>query len=516
MQQYIKKVRIIPELDLSTFKNEMNNIPEDFGKIMNKLRKPFDDLQKNFASSINNISNQTKDKSATFGTQNGTILNASDLIKEINKSIEEQSYLTQNQPQTITDFFKGLSRGTNIFSNDALEEVKNRIVDLTDYLNFLKESNSELDSSIKSLEEKLKSSEGYDLYQQFLGYQNQIQENLNKIQSLDGVEGSENEINNLTANNAILRKDMNIISNTLQSKFPELLEIVNNISLLNDKQLELQDESQKALKEKEGLQNKIDLGKLDWKNTIDWKEAGKNLGNAIKDKIASSLKNFADSIKKTLSDALNEFDRMSQYNLKTSLRYNSEATEQAIKYGLSSAQNYALTRAKEDMNIGSEEDLLYMGQDARNEFAKKIGYYSTEYQKIEDKGLFKKYEEYQMQRQDFENKKQMVIIEFFAENKDTIINFMEVSMKVLSSMLSAITWIASKLGKDKKVTDEDRASMLSDLVNSYSISNSKTANVKIDNSFTNIPLNQQSSYVKAGERVNEQLIESLDGTLGGY
>ena len=104
-------------------------------------------------------------------------------------------------------------------------------------------------------------------------------------------------------------------------------------------------------------------------------------------------------------------------------------------------------------------------------FAKKIGYYSTEYQKIEDKGLFKKYEEYQMQRQDFENKKQMVIIEFFAENKDTIINFMEVSMKVLSTMLSAITWIASKLGKDKKVTEEDRASMLSDLVNSYSISN---------------------------------------------
>lgn len=89
-------------------------------------------------------------------------------------------------------------------------------------------------------------------------------------------------------------------------------------------------------------------------------------------------------------------------------------------------------------------------------------------------------------------------------------------MKVLSTMLSAITWIASKLGKDKKVTEEDRASMLSDLVNSYSISNSKTANVKIDNSFTNIPLNQQSSYVKAGERVNEQLIESLDGTLGGY
>lgn len=89
-------------------------------------------------------------------------------------------------------------------------------------------------------------------------------------------------------------------------------------------------------------------------------------------------------------------------------------------------------------------------------------------------------------------------------------------MKVLSTMLSAITWIASKLGKDKKVTEEDRASMLSDLVNSYSISNSKTANVKIDNSFTNIPLNQQSSYVKVGERVNEQLIESLDGTLGGY
>ena len=118
-------------------------------------------------------------------------------------------------------------------------------------MNFLKESNSELDSSIKSLEEKLKSSEGYDLYQQFLGYQNQIQENLNKIQSLSGVEGGEDEINNLLAKNDILKKDMNIISNTLQSEFPELLEIVNNISLLNDKQLELQGESKKAVKEKE-------------------------------------------------------------------------------------------------------------------------------------------------------------------------------------------------------------------------------------------------------------------------
>ena len=516
MQQYIKKVRIIPELDLSTFKNEMNNIPEDFGKVMNKLRKPFDDLQKNFASSINNISNQTKDKSVNFGTQNGTILNASDLIKEINKSIEEQSYLSQNQPQTMNDFFKGLSRGINLFPSESLEEAEDKIVDLTDYLNFLQESNTKLDSSIKSLEEKLKSSEGYDLYQEFLGYQNQFQKNLNKIQSLQGTEGNESEINNLTASNAMLKNNMVNISNTLQSKFPELLEILNNISLLNDKQVELQTEAQETAKEKQELQDKIDLGKLDWKKMIDWKTIGKKLGDSIKDKIASTLKSFADSIKKTLSDALSEFDRMSQYNLKTSLRYNSEATEQAIKYGLSSAQNYALTRAKEDMNISFEEDLIYMGQDARDEFAKKIGYYSNEYQKIEDKGLFKKYEQYQMQRQDFENQKQMIIIEFFAENKDTIISFMEFSMKVLSSILNVMTWISSKLGKDKKVTEEDRASMLSDLVNSYSISNTKTANVKIDNSFTNIPLNQQSSYVKAGERVNEQLIESLDGTLGGY
>lgn len=248
---------------------------------------------------------------------------------------------------------------------------------------------------------------------------------------------------------------------------------------------------------------------------INWSEMGKKLGNSIQNKIAAVAQKYLDMWKEIITNMIDEFDRISQYSLDTSLRVNSEAREQALTYGLSNAQNYALTRTWEDMGIKDELDMLMMTPAQQEKFAEKMGMYSAQYQEMANEDMFKKYEEYLMARQEFQNEFEMQLIEFFVDNKDLIIGVMNFLMDALSAIMKAVSWIVDILGGDKEVTEKEKAAMVSDAINSYSISNSNSTNVKIDNSFTGVDLKDKEMYVRAGQQNAEQIINALDGRLLG-
>lgn len=241
----------------------------------------------------------------------------------------------------------------------------------------------------------------------------------------------------------------------------------------------------------------------------DWDKIGEKVGKKITKGLESLLDGFMEYID-ILKGSLDKFSEMSKFSLETSLTINSDIRDQALQYGLNDAQNYALSKTQEIMGISSEEDMYTMTPAQQERFADLIGKYTSQYQEIADKDLFSTYEEYQKEMQDFKDELQMEVIEFFANNKDTIISVMDFLMNVLSDILGVITWINNFLNGDNSINTKETSALVSDVIDSYTVSSSRTTNVKIDNSFSNISPNEQSQYINAGKRVNEQLIAVLD------
>lgn len=483
MQSYVKRIKIVPELDLSKFQNEWSGLVKEVGKISDDLRKPFDNLQKDFSFDV---------------TKNENIK----IIKDdINEGIENKSYLKEDK--SINDFFKGLQKELTLIpeSRDKMEKEE-KIQDLSSYMDYLQDNMNVIQKYISENQEKLSQTEGYDLYQA----KEQFAKNEREISSLkledDGDIQNQKRLEELIKINQGLKEKISNLSKE-EYDFTEIESALKNINELTDEYNDLMEKYTEAESDKEELEESGGGG-------TDWEKVGKTVGKYAANKLESALNKFVDSFGKLLSNALDEFDEMSQYNLETSLRVNSDVREQALQYGLSSAQNYAFDKVKDVMGISSEEDLYMMTPEQQNRFAELIGKYTSQYQEIADKDLFSKYEEYQAAVQDFQDELQLEIIEFFAENKDTIISVMEFLMDALSAILDVVTWINETLRSDEEMTSEENSAMVSDIINSYSVSNSKTTNVKIDNSFSNISPSDQSQYINAGKRVNEQLIAALN------
>lgn len=564
MQQYVKSVKIVPELDLSKFQNQWNDVIKDIGKINDDLRKPFDELQKDFSIDIskttidnlientesnvvfnketNNVENNTKnnveniEKKLTKTTNEierlSTIVNSVEnkqiniteskktiskeerelYFKKIDKDLYEDNYPKQQKLIPVNSFFKGLQK--ELSSKAAIKYNREEEQDKSfEKLNFLREKMDKLQQFIDSSNEKLTQLKDYDLYSKKEQYSN----NKSEIYSLelknDGDIQAQKKLEKLIKENESLKDEIKDLSKE-EYDFTEIEDTLKDIDLLTEKYNELmekytEEDLNRQLKEMDDGDNGGDGGGPDWENI------GAKIGSFISQKLEQALTSLIDtflsSLKNLAKNSLAEFEEMSKYSLSTTLTVDSDIRDQALQYGLSDSENYAFSKAKESMNITSEEDLYRMTPAQQDRFAELIGKYTSQYQEIADKDLFSKYEEYQKEIEDFQNELQMEIITFFAENKDTIIAVMDFLMDALSGILDAITWINKTLGRDEETSAEKNASVTSDIISSYSISNSKTTNVKIDNSFSNISPKEQSAFIKAGERVNEQLIKVLEG-----
>lgn len=227
--------------------------------------------------------------------------------------------------------------------------------------------------------------------------------------------------------------------------------------------------------------------------------------NGIIDNISDYLKELV-----SLKEIAKNLDEMSSFNLESSQIINSEAREQAMKYGLSSSENYAFSKAKESMNIKSEEDLFYMNENQREHFAERMAFYTQKYNKMNDSNFFETWDQFRIELSEFKDDMKMEVAQFFVDNKEIIIKVMKTLMVFMESMLKLVGALVKFSGVEFH-SDTMQQQRTAEIINQSRVNNSSsnTTNVKIDNTFNGVNDRDKSWLVNAGNMTYEQVIKAL-------
>ena len=474
MNSYVKEVKIKPMFDLSEANKQMESLKKEFGKAKNDLQESFKDIEK-----VNVDIN----------------VNTKQLLHDINKDINDKVYL--NVKGSFNDIFKGLEQSLFSKDNDK-NNIDNQIDELNKYITYLNNSGKQVEEASNALKTQVSQIEGYDVYQA----KQKLRKNESEIYNLkleDDDPQIQKRIEELKEINKDLKKKIFEYKGVDNSK--QIESVLNEIKQLDTSFEEINDNKEQSILKMNYLQN----SKKTKSNTPDWKKIGENIGNLINQTLSKLINSLVDGFKNLVSDSIEEFKNLASYSFDTSLKINNTAREQALTYGLSESENYALSRTRERMNITSEEDMLTMTPRQQEEFARLVGKYSGEYEKLSNQQLLAKYEEFTSDFEDFKDDLTFEVIEFFANNKDTIINLLDFTMKCLEGILDAINFISKFFGANNGTNNTT-----SDILKSYSISNNNSStNVKISNNFNDVSTKDLSTYTRAGEMVNEQLINAL-------
>lgn len=298
---------------------------------------------------------------------------------------------------------------------------------------------------------------------------------------------------------------------TIKESIAELSELDTNEAKELTKQLQAQLKTLQSTSTKSDKAGFSSIGQ-DFKSEISKMfgsqgRVGESLAQGVK-KIADT---FVEGFKDMMSEAKAMFEEMASYDLGNSLFSNSSAREQALQYGLSDDQNYALTQTMNALNMKSEEDLMYMNEAQREKFAELMGVYSARYNKLENEGFFQEYQEFQLEFKQFKEEMQMDLISFFMENKETIKSVMKMSVSFMKGALEFFDFMLKLFGGQR--TENERAAATSDIISNYTSANTanQTTSVQIDNTFNGVGNNDRQSLVNAGELTYQQIIKALGG-----
>ena len=109
-----------------------------------------------------------------------------------------------------------------------------------------------------------------------------------------------------------------------------------------------------------------------------------------------------------------------------------------MKYGLSSAQNWALTQTMGALGMHGEEDLMYMNKEQREKFSVFMDKYSKWYDEMESSGVLQNIQEMQLDLYMFKQELAMDFMKWFAENKDTLLNTIKILAKLTMTIVEGI------------------------------------------------------------------------------
>lgn len=188
------------------------------------------------------------------------------------------------------------------------------------------------------------------------------------------------------------------------------------------------------------------------------------------------LTNIMSGALEVIRKALSE-EGIASYNTTTSLFTNAEARTQQMKYGLSSASNYALKQTMGMLNMRNDDDLMYMNQAQKEVFNNLMDKYKTWYENLESTGAMEKLQEAQLEFKMLKEELAYKLLNWFAEHKDEIFNALEVIMTVVEWIADAILNVLNFFGKGASSSASALASSDNSLTNNYS---NKTVNVNVN------------------------------------
>lgn len=171
-------------------------------------------------------------------------------------------------------------------------------------------------------------------------------------------------------------------------------------------------------------------------------QLGKKIGNIV----LAPFKHLAKEIESTVKDIIDLRNGVQTYATSSSLITNAAAREQQIKYGLSSDKNYAFTKAKELLNIKSDEDLMYMNKNQRDRLLQYMDQYSRWYQQMESSGVLESIQEMQMEWAELKEELSMEFLSWVAQNKDTIMTCIRGIFETIKFVANLIMGVVRLLG----------------------------------------------------------------------
>ncbi len=203
----------------------------------------------------------------------------------------------------------------------------------------------------------------------------------------------------------------------------------------------------------------------------------------------------SDVFKNILGDMSNFIKVASTSDFGTSLITSSSSRSQQLRYGLTGAQNFALSQTMSMLGISGEEDLMYMNTGQRALFTNYMEKYINWYNEVSSSGVLQDIQLMQLDFKMFRQELAMDLLNWISQNKDTI-------MDAVKATISAAKWIAEILlniikffgnigtglfgGSSSVSIDSANATMTSDrLLSGYSsTNNSKSVSISMSNTIS--------------------------------
>lgn len=203
----------------------------------------------------------------------------------------------------------------------------------------------------------------------------------------------------------------------------------------------------------------------------------------------------SDVFKNILGDMSNFIKVASTSDFGTSLIASSSSRSQQLRYGLTGAQNFALSQTMSILGMSGEEDLMYMNTGQRSLFTSYMEKYINWYNEVSSSGVLQDIQLMQLDFKMFRQELAMDLLNWISQNKDTI-------MDAVKATISAAKWIAEILlniikffgnigtglfgGSSSVSIDSVNATMTSDrLLSGYSsTNNSKSVSISMSNTIS--------------------------------
>lgn len=241
------------------------------------------------------------------------------------------------------------------------------------------------------------------------------------------------------------------------------------------------------------------------------------LGKKVTGIVLAPFKALATKVKDLVLDMIDLRSGVQTYATSSSLITNAAAREQQIKYGLSSDKNYAFTKAKELLNIQSDEDLMYMNKDQRDRLLQYMDQYSRWYQQMESSGVLESIQEMQMEWAELKEELSMEFLSWIAQNKDTIMSCVRGIFETIKFVANLIMGVVRLLGGNTS-----NYNLYDPARNSDTVNNTNNNQRSVVNNFNINTTNNATGVLGSPEALDQytkenwsDLAKKVVGAIGG-
>ena len=249
----------------------------------------------------------------------------------------------------------------------------------------------------------------------------------------------------------------------------------------------------------------------------DMNAAGKNAFNNMQRKIEDFATKAKDAIIDFVNDAIEAMQDMATWDLQNSKVFNQDAVNMYMQTGLQGANAYGMSKALETQGFGSMDDFIeampFMNQE-QLAYMQEIAEINKE-QYAEDLEVALAFQEFQVEYDKFKQELQKSLIDFFMENKDTIMTILEGMMNFLGAILNVVDGIFGLFSGARERSEEKKKQVTADIlgVSSSTLTNNNTtnntSNVNVNNTFNGVGQQDQSWLANTGQMTYQQVIEAL-------